>query len=433
MGLFSKDWAKELDKAEDFLRGGVPVRAFEIAERAERKADAVLRTRAADLKRRADQAVLESVLASADAAEAEGNLEDAADWLLAALERGAGAARRGEIEARRQALLDRLDDASNPLLARRETITVEAGFEDEVESDEGSFAYEMLVSMLGETLQPLYRDRPEAFQQAVLDLNEGRAEDALSALKRLGGDAPADPVLRLERGRANLLAGEPAAARDDFTAAWEGLGEEPLDAGGTQFVPALWAEASLALGDAAAVVERLQTLAAPATGQVEICRLYAAGLLAVGATRDANVYLDEMNRLEPGDAELQSLLAQARLLEEDTAGAIAILERAIAPSCTAGGCKPGAHLPSFRLLARLHLAHSGDLDRARELVARVVNARRGALGPEDLAILADYYRATGDEEAARDAAAEAERLVREGEDAVTALDVDLSPGRRRVL
>lgn len=33
MGLFSKDWAKELDRAEDFLRREVPVRAFEIAER----------------------------------------------------------------------------------------------------------------------------------------------------------------------------------------------------------------------------------------------------------------------------------------------------------------------------------------------------------------------------------------------------------------
>ncbi|NNC92395.1 MAG: hypothetical protein HKN80_07850, partial [Acidimicrobiia bacterium] len=109
MGLFRKDWGKELDRVEELLARDLPVPALEIAERAERKAGADLQVRAAGLALRARQALLASVLAKVDAAEAAGDLEDAADWLLSALEREPSATRRAELEARRQALLDRLD------------------------------------------------------------------------------------------------------------------------------------------------------------------------------------------------------------------------------------------------------------------------------------------------------------------------------------
>jgi tetratricopeptide (TPR) repeat protein len=442
MGLFGKDWVRELDRAEDFLRREIPVRALEIAERAEAKADPVQRTRAADVKARAAQAVLASVVAQAAAAEAAGNLADAADWLLAALEHESTPQRRAELEARRKALLERRFDDENPWPAqpggrrgpqggRHETTTVEA--EAEEPDEEGSFQYEVLVSLVADELQPRYRNRPESFQQALVDLNEGRAEEALAAFESLVADAPKDPVLRLERGRARLLAGHAKAARDDFDAAWKAFGDGPLDVTGSQLAPALWAEATLAAGDPGAVAERLEALAAPATGQVEICRHYATALLASGRHQDARRYLEETASLV-GDEDLHLLLARARVATGDPQRAIAALEGAIAPSCTAAGCAKGRpHLPSFRLLAELHLRHGDDRERVRELMAWVVNAQRGALGADDLAILSEYYTAEGNSEAARDARVEAERLRQAGDDAVARIEVDLTPRRGRVM
>jgi hypothetical protein len=433
VGLFGKDWARELDRAEDFLRREIPVRALEIAERAERKADPVMRTRAADLKARAAQAVLASVLAQATAAEADGQLEDAADWLLSALEHETAPQRRAELEARRKALLERQLDDDNPWPPRpalRDRITVEAHAEEE-EPAEGSFEYEMLVDLVADELVPRYRGRSESFRQALVDLNEGRADAALAVLEELATAEPKDPVLRLERGRARLLAGRAEGARDDFEAVWKELGGTPLDAAGAQVAPALWAEATLA-SDPATVAERLEPLAAPDQAHVEVGRLSATALLETGRHEAARRYLEEAAILMPGDAEMLLLLARAQVATGEAHRAIAALERVVAPACAAG-CRTRPHLPSFRLLAHLHLHHGANRERVRELMAWVVNLQRGALGSEDLAILAEYYTAEGNHEAARDAAAEAERLRQAGEDAVARVEVDLRSGGGPVL
>jgi len=432
MGLFRKDWGKELDRVEDLLARNLLVPALEIAERAERKAAADLQGRAAGLALRARQALLTSVLAKVDAAEAAGDLEDAADWLLSALEREPSAMRRAELEVRRQALLDRLDHAGSPFATAAETPTVTAV--DREDAGDASFQYETLVTMLSDEVAALYAARPREFQQAVVDLNEGRTAEALAAFESLGAEAPEDAALRLELGRARLLSGDAVAARDDFAAAWEVLGDEPLDAGGSQYVAALWAEAALAAGEAGAVVERLAPLAAPESGPPEICRLHATALLAAGRLTDAVGYLEEVTALLPKDAELNLLAAQALAASGAPGRAIAGLEQVVAASCGAGGCAtPAAHLPSFRLLARLHLTAGGRPERARELIALVANAQRGALGAEDHAILAEYYRATGDHESAADAAAEAERLAARGGAAFGEVQGDLAPAQRRVL
>ena len=217
---------------------------------------------------------------------------------------------------------------------------------------------------------------------------------------------PEDPVVRLERGRARLLSGDAAAARSDFAEAWETFGETLLDTiASLSSVPALWAEASLAAGHASEVAERLEPLASPATGDAELCRLYATALLGTGRLDRAVAHLEAVLSRLPGDPELNLLLAQALASAGDTERAIAGLELAVAPSCAGGGCsRPAAHLPSFRLLARLHLEHGEDPERARELMALVANAQQGHLESQDLEILAAYYEATGDSAAANDAA-----------------------------
>jgi tetratricopeptide (TPR) repeat protein len=430
MGFFSKNWAKELDRADDLLARDLPVAALEIAERAAAKAEEVLRPRAARLVSQARQALLSSVLAKVAAAEAVGDLEDAADWLLSAIEREPSAERRSELEARRQALLSapRLEGAS---VGVTEAVTVRA--DDGAQEVDVTFQYETLVSMLSDEIRPLYTERAEGFQQAVVDLNTGRTEEALEVLERLAANAADDAVLRLELGRARLLAGEPALACEDFAEAWTALGDEPLDVGGAQFVAALWAEAALAADEAAAVVARLAPLATPDRGHPELCRLYAIALLTAERREEALEYLEAVTLMWPQNAELDLLMAQALAASGQRERAIAGLEQAVAASCGAGGCAtPAAHLPSFRLLARLHLLQ-GNPERTRELIARVAGAQHGALGAEDHAILADYYRSIGDLESASAAAAEAERLASAGGGAPEALAVDLAPRQRRVL
>ena len=412
MGLFSKNWAKELDRAEDLLRRDLPVRALEIAERAARKAGPSLRDRAVEMVEGARQAVLASVLAKAAAAEAGGDLEDAADWLLAAVEQEPSADRRKELEARRRALLDRAERTDGPWPEAAQTSAVMA--DEEVAADVG-FQYETLIAMLGDETSALYEDRPVAFQQAFVDLNEGRTAAALEAFERLADAVPEDPVVRLERGRARLLSGDPAAARSDFAEAWEAFGETLLDTHTSLLIPALWAEASLAAGHASEVAERLEPLASPATGDAELCRLYATALLGAGRLDQAVAHLEAALSRLPGDPNLNLLLAQALAGAGHIDRAIAGLELAIAPSCAGGGCgRPAVHPPSFRLLARLHLEQGEGLERARELMAMVANAQHGHLDSLDLEILAAYYEATGDRAAAKDAAGEARRLAETG-------------------
>ena len=434
MGLFSKNWVKELDRAEDLLRRDRPVHALEIAERAASRAEPGLRERAAAMVMAARQAVVASVLAKAAAAEAGGNLEDAADWLLAAVEQEPSAVRRDELEARRQALLDRAERADGPWPESAQTMAVIA---DEAPAADLEFRYETLIAMLGDETRALYENRPADFQQAFVDLNEGRTAAALEAFERLAEPVsenaePEDPVVRLERGRARLLSGDPAGARSDFAEAWEAFGDTLLDTHTSLLVPALWAEASLAAGHASEVAERLEPLASPATGQPELCRLYATALLGTGRLDRAVAHLEAALPLLPGDPELNLLLAQALVSAGDTARAITGLELAVAPSCAGGGCgRPAAHLPSFRLLARLHLEHGEGPERARELMAVVANAQQGHLESQDLEILAAYYEATGDSAAARDAAGEAQRLAETSGGGT--VHVDLAPRTGRIL
>ena len=412
MGLFGKNWAKELDRAEDLLRRDLPVRALEIAARAARKAGPGVRERAVGVVTSAREAVLASVLAKAAAAEAGGEYEDAADWLLAAVEQEPSADRRKELEARRQALLDRAEGADGLWPEAAQTAAVAA---DEAVVADVEFRYETLVAMLDDEAGALYENRPVDFKRAFVDLNEGRTAAALEIFERLAEAMPDDPVVRLERGRARLLSGDPAAARSDFAEAWGAFGKRPTDTHASLLVPELWAEASLAAGHASEVAERLEPLASPATGGPELCRLYAEALLGAGRLDRAVAHLEATLSRLPGDPGLSLLLAQALVSAGDTDRAIAGLELAIAPSCAAGGCaRPAVHLPSFRLLARLHLEHGEGPERTRELMAMVANAQQGHLESQDLEILAAYYEATGDSAAARDAAGEAQRLAETG-------------------
>ena len=411
IGWFKKDWGAVLAKAESVLSEGDPVHALELALKAARKVDADLAPRARELVTRARAAVVDSVIAKADAAEAEGDWEDAADWLSAAVEQVGDEWRARELEARREALLARADEERSPFVADPD-IAMEG------QADEGleEAHYEALVEMLRADVRPGWSGRPEAFRRAVVELNEGRAAEALAVFDELAASEGEDAALRFERGRARLATGDTGGAVEDLEAAWESLGDEPLEASGALSAPALWAEAAMEIRGAEEVARRLEPLAEPERGGPEVCLAYAAALLSTGRVDEARSHLESVGRRLPKDPRFPRLLAAVLTQAGEAPRAIALLEAAIAPSCAGGSCgRPPKDLATLRALAALHLGGDGEPDRARELLALVAQERRGRLAAPDYDLLARYYEAAGDEAAAGEARAEAERLQSTGE------------------
>lgn len=425
--LFTKDWPAELDRAEELLERDEALRALEIAERARRRTEGDVEHRAVALVERAREELVDSLLEKADDAEAEGDFADAADWLLAAIERLEDDPRLDELETRREELLARAEDRDNPYLRSDDG----GSTPDSAHLETGVDArYEALVSMLDDEVARRYEDRPEEFRQAVGDLNEGRAEAAREILDRLLEKAPDDAILRLERGRALLLVDEYGAARRDLEHAWEELGSGPLDITDSLSVPRLWAEASLADEKPRAVVERLEELADPAAGRTEICHLYAMALVQTGSAEETLDYLATASAAFPRDPRFSLVLARLLASRERTDEAIAVLEASVAPMCTTRSCSKGSvHAPSLRALADLYIETDRKLDEAAALMARIAQSRGGTLGAADHAVLGRYYRATGDAEAAAVSEAEAERLADTGEEG-SAAPPRLGTGRR---
>ena len=259
--LFRKDPGEELARAEELLAGGraydalVGVRRVE--ERAGRDggADAPeLLRRARVLEVRAREALIGSALAEADRAEADEEYDDAADWVASAMDQAArvdglpaeerppeAAGRMAELRSRREGLRRRRRDAARQAsMMRRFEEEEERSGPDPLDT-EGRFG--ALVGTLHEEVADLYLHRPLPFQQAYLDLAEGRFYAALAVFDALATEAPDDAVVRFERGRARLATGDLAGAEEDFEAASEVLGDEALDLDGELSVPLFLARA----------------------------------------------------------------------------------------------------------------------------------------------------------------------------------------------
>lgn len=438
MGIFhrllGRDPLADLERAERRLADGDPVGALELARRFTRHRDPVHRDRASSLTLRARDALVASTLKRASAAEAAGHLEDAADWLQAALQHVRDGTQKAELEVRLEALSARAEAAAaapQPIFVRPDR-EEEAPYTLDLEEH-----YAMLVEMLDEGVAQRYAGRSPEFQRAWMELNEGRAAGALEVLEEMAARQPGDPVLLFERGRGRLLEGRFRGAREDFEAVWGTFGDRPFDLAGTLTVPGLWAEAALGDGDAGAVLERLRQAARPDAGNPDLSSLYAQALMAAGRLDEARRFLAAAGARYPGRPDFPHLLAVVLVKLGEPELAIHCLESAIAPSCATGNCaRPPLHLPSLRMLAGLYLSKGGSADRVRELMLLVADALGGRLSAEDHRLLAGYHRQTGDEEAAARAEAEARRLAtaegRRGRDGGEAAP-DLTAGSGAVL
>lgn len=418
--LFRKDPGAELARAEELLADGRAYDAFHAARRAAELAAAGpegdgVRLRAREVEGLARETLVATALEEADRAEADEDYDDAAEWVASALERLTadleGSAEppplAKELRTRLRGLRARAREAARqPTLLRRQE-------EDEEGEPAGPDPLDLethfgtLVGTLDEEVaERHYLHRPMPFQQAYVDLNEGRLEEALAAFDALAATEPDDPAVRLERGRCRLLSGDPAGAREDFEAAWPALGDRPLDTSGELSVPALWAEAVLAAGEPGTVGDRLAELAGPDGDDPELLALRGRALLEVGepaALEEVREVLEAGVGRFPARQDLPYLLAGAlrRLGRPDRASAT--LEAAIAPSCATGSCKkPPLHLPSVRALVALYLDPEGDpeedeegLARAGELLSLLLQARGGEPSPEEARLVERYRSLAG--------------------------------------
>jgi tetratricopeptide (TPR) repeat protein len=414
MGLlqrfFSGDPQRELERAEALLASGDVQRALEIARRTERRAPARDQERARALVERARQSLATEALQKASLAETSEYFEDAAEWVEVALEHVDDPVRRGELETLRQSLLECArkteDEAWSP--------PADLAHESQTDLDSG-IHYQALIDMLEEEVAERYQARPPTFRAAYIALNEGRGEDARQAFENLAAGAGEDPVIRFERGRSRLASGDAEGAASDFEAAWPELGDHALDLAGELSVPALWAEAMLALGRPKPVIERLAGLLDPIAAP-PLCERYAQALLDADRLEAARDFLSAAIKRNPTRDLFAYQLAQALGRLGQRAAAIDCLEAAIAPSC-ASGCAPRARfLPSFRALAAFYLEDGSRPERVRELMKLVAQTLGGRITSRDHTLLAGYYEQVGDAEAAERARSQARWLQEQGGD-----------------
>ena len=208
MGFLKKllgggDPRRDLEKAEELLGRGEPTPALRLARRA-LKSDSLSQQNAAEaLVRRAEEALATLALEKSAKSEEAGFFDDAAEWIETALDHIAEEGRRQELERRvadlrqrgeRQALEKEAAAAAASFAALRPDAGDGAAPELDIDADDH---YEMLIGTLDADVAERYFERPAEFRQAFVDLNEGRAKDALATLEALVDEHPHDPVYRL--------------------------------------------------------------------------------------------------------------------------------------------------------------------------------------------------------------------------------------------
>jgi len=425
--VLGKDWGAELDRAEALLEAGDAVQALEIARRA-RKKGAALAPRAAKLAAVAMDGVRDLAIANSATAEAKGDLQDAIEWLDSAVLHESDDAARSEFALKIQQLRDRIDG-----LGVDESVSV-GEIEQQIESaddlemgiDEAGVgldlqtSYEMLVDTVAEPLQSEYRSRAPEFQQALIDLNEGRAAAALEVLDPLAQESPDDGVLRLETGRARWFLGDGEGALADLDAAWSQLGDQGLDSVDRTTVSLLWAELAFELNRDAEVVERLRRLAdLEGESRVGDCYFFARALVDTESYEEAEPYLrSAMGRL-PNSHEFKFLLTEVLRELDREPEAVELLEEIVSVGCLVGCSRDQIFPPAFWSLAGIYARTSGQLERSRELLVMGTNFQSGQLKASNYSVMESYFEASGDRDSARRCAQEADRLMAIGDDATS--------------
>ncbi len=205
------------------------------------------------------------------------------------------------------------------------------------------------------------------FANAVLELDEGRPEDALRRLLALPDEAP---LVAWERARAAWALNDPVGAVSALRS-FSNLasGHHPM---GNEHSGVFLASALVRTGDAPGAIRVLRDVTAGPKAPASATFLLARLLASTGQLVEADRMLVGLVKQHPKQPEIYALLARVRVEGGERVQAMRALEASLeAVCCTPGKCgsqKPD--LDTHRLLATLYLEDGLERDRALEL-ARV--------------------------------------------------------------
>ena len=242
-----------------------------------------------------------------------------------------------------------LDDVARPDLYDPERAEIEARLALIVEN------YPEAIRKTVESLDP-------SFGAAVLDLEEGRPDRALTALLALPDEAP---LVRWERARAAHALGDPAAAASEVRA-FVSLTQAHMPFGRTHsgvYLPQLLAES----GDIAQALRVLRSVREDHPGLG--APLFAQLLEATNALEEAESVAMALCKEHPRHPPFYLQLARIRIKAGHREAAAAALEASLSNTC----CTPGQcgyqppNLQVIRTLAILYFEDKRELRRAGEL------------------------------------------------------------------
>lgn len=284
---------------------------------------------------------------------------------------------------------------------------------DPAEADEVKARLALHHDALPEDLRPRMLALGPAYARAVLDLEEGRAEEALTTLLSLADD---EPLVLHQRARAARLLRDPAAAARAWVAFARHAGGHR--AFGNEHTAVLLAVSQAESGDPRAALATLDEAGRPPAGAM----LRAQLLEGTGDLKAAEQAFASLAEQHGNQSNVMVGLARVRAALGQRVAAMRTLEASLNQTvCTPGRCgyRP-PDLATHRLLATLYLEDGLETSRALEL-ADVAGGLVQQPTWEDLYLEALAARARGD--------LDADTLVEE----LHRVTPEAGPGRERLV
>lgn len=228
--------------------------------------------------------------------------------------------------------------------------------------------YAVLVESYPEDLRERLIELGPDFATAVLKIDDGHAADAQKGLTAF---IEQDPVVRYERARAALAAGQLPAAASDLLTFGDALGHRRI---GATHTAVLLGQVLLSLHRAEEALEPIKNCRKQTTNpgdQHALDAMRAHLLTSLGRLDEADTLATHLVRTAPRDMGVTRLLAQIRIAKGERGQAMGILEDGLNRCCSSPGKCGNQPLDilAVRALARLYLEDRIEPDRSRELLS----------------------------------------------------------------
>ncbi len=390
--LFGAEPEQRLERARKALDAGLPAEALDLFERARDGAGdrAELIEQATAGMAEASAALVEMNLREADLSQEAGDLDGAMNHLQTALELCRDAATRARITGRMGMMEDALAAEAEP----QALFTTEGAVGEE---DPPEVAWELLLGTLVDEVAEEYRERDDAYRDAVLDLNAGSLDKAVKGLEAYRKEDPDDPLVRFELGRAYLSLERFKDAARELAAAREDIGFDPIDRAGMLQVGLLEADALLGIGQAPAARALLDAAVEDQGENVSLMFLKGRIELAMDDHDAVEETFGRVTKLAPKMVEGSMMLGQSRLVRGDAAGAADVLETGIKSHCGTGTCQvQPVSAPAARMLVQCYLDQGVKLRDAEDLLLQIKGSQEGHVTWADHLLWGRLHEKRGD-------------------------------------